>query len=500
MSARGGIRRTALEGVLWTASSQIARQILQVGLTAVLARCIAPSDFGLIGMTAVTLACIAPLNELGLGAALVQRKEITPGHPAAVFWFQVGAAAIAAGVLSLAAPAVASFFHRDDLVGLLRIMCWSLPLGAAAAAPQALLLRSLRFGSVAVIEALSLAGAGAVAVGLALAGWGVWALVAQAICGAAVTAALLLWTARFNPLARSSRPRPIHVRELAHFSAPLTGSQILNFASRNVDNILIGKFLGAEALGYYGMAYRVMMYPLQRVSGVVGRISFPAFSTMQDDVPRIRKAYLKTVQCISIVTFPMMAAVMVTAPELTRTVFGPAWGPAAPLIAVLSLAGMCGSVGTTVGAIFLARGRTDLMLRWEIIASLTYIAAFVTGLRWGVMGVAVCYTGAAVILWPISHRWANRLIDLRMSEFFRALAPPAAFAAALALALAALRFAWRPSNSAAQPLFLLACAAVAGAAYLAGAVLRRPAAVAELFGLFREAVSSARGARREDVS
>ncbi len=491
------MRRAAVGGVLWTGSSQGLRQILQVGITAVLARHLLAEDFGLIAMVAVSLAFVAPFNELGMGAALVQRKTLMAGHCVTVFWFQVIVASATAAGVALAAPFIAGFFGRHELVPLLRVMCLNLPVGAAASVPQALLLRDLRFGRVAWVETASLAGSGALAIIMAISGWGLWSLVGQALCGAAMTTLMLLPLARFNPL--SALPRMSHVRDLAGFSTPLAGYQLLNFISRNIDDILVGRFLGAEALGYYSMAYRMMMYPLQKVSGVVGRVSFPMFSSIQDDMPRIRHGYLKAVQYIALITFPMMAAVMVAAPELTRLLFGPSWDPVAPLIMVLSLAGMSGSIGTTTGSIFLARGRSDLQLKWEILVSACHVITIAAGLPWGVMGVAIGHTLMSLILWPLTHRIANRLIDLSLSRLYKALVPPAVLAALLGAAILGLRLLWSPADPLARMAFLAACAAIGSIIFLGSALLGRPAVVVEVVGLARESFSRVRWLRQGEV-
>jgi len=484
-----GLGRAAAGGVLWGTASQGVRQLLQVGITALLARRLAPADFGLIGMAGVTLAFVAPLNELGMGAALVQKKDATADHALAVFWAQISFATVAALVLAAGAPLLGAFFHRPDLVPLLRVMSLNLPLGAAASAPLALLTRELRFRRIAAVETASLALGGATGVGLALSGAGVWSLAGQSLTASASTALLLLTLSGLSPF---SRPNRTHLRELVRFSAPLTAYQWLNFLSRNLDDILIGKFLGASALGYYQLAYRVMMYPLQKVSDVVGRVAFPALASIQDELARMRQAYLRTVRSIALVTLPMMAVVVVAAPELTRVLFGPAWGPVAPLVRILGFAGMAGSIGTTVGTLFLARGRSGLMLRWELLASACYAAAIVAGLRFGLTGVAVAYTGTSLLLWPLSHLVANRLIDLRMRDLLAALVPQAALAAGLAFALAALRLAWRPEGLGAQTAFLALCA-VAGAGTLATAgLLGRPAAAGEAAALLRETLGGAR--------
>jgi PST family polysaccharide transporter len=411
-----------------------------------------------------------------------------------VFWSQIGIASAVALLLAAAAPLLAGFFRRPDLVPLLRVMCFNLPLGAAASAPLALLTRTLRFRRIAAVETVSLAVGGGVGVGLALAGWGVWSLAGQALAASAASALLLVPLSGLAPLSPKARPSRAHLRDLLRFSAPLTAYQWLNFLSRNLDDILIGRFLGAGALGYYQLAYRVMMYPLQKVSDVVGRVTFPALASMQDDAARMRQAYLRTVRYIALITLPMMAVVILAAPELIRVLFGPSWEPVAPLIQVLSLAGMAGSIGTTVGTLFLARGRSGLMLRWELLASACYAASIALGLRWGLMGVAIAYTTMSLLLWPLSHLVANRLIALPMRQFFAALLPQAGLALVLASALAALKLAWQPSALPEQAAFLGVCALASAGTLLAAARLGRPAAAGEAAALLREAMGQ-RGSR-----
>ncbi len=481
-----GLRQAAEGGVFWGASTQGLRQVIQLAVTAVLARYVLPEQFGLMGMASAALASVAPFNEMGMGAALVQKRDLAGGHVAAVFWAQTGASLAMGGVLALAAPLIAGFFNRDELVPLLRILSLTLPIGAAASAPQALLLRDLRFRSLAFVETGVLAVAGTTAATLAVAGWGVWSLVAQSLIGSALTAVCVLVLARFNPLSRAVVPTLAQLRELSRFSAPLAGFQILNFVSRNVDDVLIGKFLGATALGYYSLAYRVMMYPLQKVSGTIERVFFPAFSTIQDDPQRLSRAYVKAAQFIALVTFPMMAVMMVTSPEMTRVLFGPDWAPAVPLIAILSAAGLAGSIGTTVGNIYLATGRSDQMLKWGIFATICSVASIAIGLLWGVIGVSICFTIMSLILWPLSHHFANRLIGLSLVDLYRGLLPPAALAAVIAALIALLRVAWAPAGTAAQTAFLVVGAGIAACVYGACALAGRPRILVEAVSVARE--------------
>ncbi|HZC76407.1 MAG TPA: oligosaccharide flippase family protein, partial [Ktedonobacterales bacterium] len=227
-----GLRQTAAGGVFWGASTQGLRQLIQLAVTAILARYVMPEQFGLMGMASAAMASVAPFNEMGMGAALVQKRDLARGHVAAVFWAQMGAGLAMGGAIALAAPLIAAFFKREELVPLLRVLSLNLPLGAAASAPQSLLLRDLRFRSLALVETGVLAVAGTTGATLAIAGWGVWSLVAQSLIAGLLTAACVLTLARFNPLSRASVPTFAQLRELSSFSGPLAGYQILNFVSR----------------------------------------------------------------------------------------------------------------------------------------------------------------------------------------------------------------------------------------------------------------------------
>ena len=151
---------------------------------------------------------------------------------------------------------------------------------------------------------------------------------------------------------------------IGKYSLNLVGFNTFNYFARNADYLLIGRFLGATSLGIYMLAYRIMLYPLQSITTVISRVMFPAYSQLQDDDARFRSAYLRTAGMIALVTFPMMAGLWVSdRAHVVLTIFGQKWAQAIPLIKVLALVGMAQSIGATVGAIYQAKGRTDVMFR-----------------------------------------------------------------------------------------------------------------------------------------
>jgi PST family polysaccharide transporter len=210
------------------------------------------------------------------------------------------------------------------------------------------------------------------------------------------------------------------VRQLFGFSSRLFGFQFMNYWMRNADNLLIGKFVGADALGAYNRAYMWMLMPIAQVSQVVSRVMFPALSRVQHDLPRVKRFYLRTISAIALITFPTMLGLTVVSDLFVSTVLGDNWLDVIPLLQVLGVVGMMQSIGTTTGLIYQSLGRTDLLLRWGIGSGLVTLTAFVIGLRWGALGVATAYAirSAGLVYWNYSI--PGRLIDMKVREVFYA--------------------------------------------------------------------------------
>jgi len=231
----------------------------------------------------------------------------------------------------------------------------------------------------------------------------------------------LFWIfSTFRPLAVF---RMDDVRSIFAFSANLSGFTILNYFSRNADNFIIGSFLGKTELGYYTQAYSLMLQPIQMVTGVLGRVLYPAFSQMKDDLPRFQAAYVRVCAAIALLTFPMMLGLAAVAPLVVRVWLGPKWDHTGLLLMILAPVGMLQSVGSTVGNIYTATGRTDWLLRWSIAATLVNLTAFVIGRYWGSTGVAVAYAIAALVLLYPNFAVPCKLIGLRVKTLASALAP-----------------------------------------------------------------------------
>jgi PST family polysaccharide transporter len=199
---------------------------------------------------------------------------------------------------------------------------------------------------------------------------------------------------------------------------------MVNYWVRNVDNLLIGRVLGSTALGAYSLAYRMMLWPVQNLSNVVGRLAFPSFVQLRDEPERLASAYLTTLRLIATVVFPVMAIAMALAKPLVLGVLGSRWGAVIVPFAVLAPVGMLQSVGTTVGQLFQATGNTRIQLWWAVLTAPVYIGSFVLGMRWGINGVALAYAIVTTVLFVPGMWLGGRCIGLGIQRLLGVLVVP----------------------------------------------------------------------------
>lgn len=406
----------AARGVAWTGAGQIVRQIIQIASQLALARLLAPEDFGLLGMALVFVGIGQLLADFGIGSAIVQSRTVTRMVLSTCFWLNLGVGAALMLIVAAASPWIGVFYGRADLAPLVAALSLNLLLSALQTVPSAMLSRELRFADLARAQVVGTACAAAGAIALAAAGAGVWALIVQPLFGTTMLVAMIWRATRWLPRLEFSYAE---IRPLLRFSLALLGTNLVGYGNRNIDGLLIGRFLGASPLGVYAMAIQIMLFPLQQVSSVIVKVLFPTLSQLQDDLPRLRAAYLKAVSTIAIVTFPLMTGLFALADDFVAVLLGPTWAEMAPILKVLAWVGLLQSIGTTVGTIYLSRGRTDVALRVSLVCTPVIALGIAGGLPWGILGVAVGYACASASLLLYTLVEAFRLVDLSLRDFGR---------------------------------------------------------------------------------
>ena len=414
------LRDRTISGVRWSVISKLFQQVLSFFTIAILARLLSPSAFGLIGMVLVVTNFVEIFKDLGTSTAIIQRKETSQELISSIFWTNLFFGILFTLIIMILARIIAIFFREPGMTLIMKIMSISFIFSGLSVVPQALLIREMSFRRLAFMENVSfLIGAG-IGVGMALSGWGVWSLVIQSL-SRVLSMAIFLWL--LNPIIPHVKLSLNSLKSIASYSLNLSGFNLLNYFIRNADNMLIGRYLGSTSLGFYSLAYKWMFLPIYYISGIVGNVFFSTFSKIQNDNIRFSRVYLQLCASIGLVTFPLLLGMMALAKPLVFVALGPKWELVVPLLMILSSIGLFQTIGTTVGSIYLAKGRTDLMLKWGLLAGILYLLSFWIGLRWGVLGVALCYSLCSLILFYPSLAIPFHLIGLRFSDFGRVMIP-----------------------------------------------------------------------------
>lgn len=411
------LKQAAVSGVKWSSISFAARRGLAFATNIVLARLLSPNDFGLVAMASLALGFIDLFKDLGTGAAVIQHKDPSEALLSSVFWVNAGFGLVVAAALYCLSPAIGAFYHEPAVAPLMQVLSLSFFVSALSIVQSSLLARDMAFERLAKIELATAVFSSLAAIGAAWAGFGVMSLVYQPLLNS-MFLLVLLW------VANTWRPRWIfrwsELREVAGYSLNLTFYNVLNYFARNADNLLIGRYLGAQELGYYDLAYRLMLYPLQGISAVVSKVMFPLYSKMQDDNSLFRRTYLSAISAISLLSFPLMLGLAAVSGPFVMVFFGKQWQAVIPLLMIFAPIGAIQSINTTVGSIYQAKGRTDWMLRVGGVFSLLVMLAFVIGLQWGMMGVAAAYAIVYLVFFLPSMHIAFRLIDLPLRDLAQA--------------------------------------------------------------------------------
>ncbi|MER9540605.1 lipopolysaccharide biosynthesis protein [Mesorhizobium sp. M0437] len=386
--------RVALRGGVVTIGAQGFKMAIQFLSVIVLARLLVPEDFGLVASVGPIVAFVGLLQNLGLQQAVVQRKDISTEQLNQVFWISALVGMGSAVVVASLAPAIAAFYGDQRMVGITIGSALPLLLGSLAAVPLALMNRHLRFGQLALNDVITAAAGLATTAIAAYAGLGYWSLVIGPAVSAVVALAAAWQVARWTP----SRPDLKVDTDILSFGANLTGFNLANFFSRNLDNILIGKYSGAIELGYYDRAYKLLLFPLQNINQPLTRVMVPLLSRIHEDKARFRDIYVRTNWMLAAITMPGIAALTLTSDQVVGLLFGERWTAVAPIFAWLGIASLIQSVSSTTGWIFICQGKTKTMFHWGIYSSLTTVAAFIIGLHWGAVGVAAAYAISGYVL------------------------------------------------------------------------------------------------------
>jgi O-antigen/teichoic acid export membrane protein len=390
------LKGRSVRGIAAMVLSEGGRFAMRILGVAVLARLLTPADFGLIAMVATFTRLIELFRDLGLATATIQRTDISQEQVSYLFWVNVAAGVGGAALAAALAPVAAWFYGEPDLTQITVVLATAFLFGGVSVQHQALLRRQMKFSALAWLRVGASVGSVVVGVVAALQGAGYWALVAMSLTSSVIMTVGLWGVCGWRPC--PPRRGTEATRALLAFGRNLTCTRLLAFFARNLDNILIGKVWGSDALGLYSKAYQLLMLPIQQIITPLTGVVVPVLSRLQDEPERFRNYYRKALQALSSLTMPIVVFTFVVADELVLLILGPQWGGTAVIFRLLVPAAFVGTFNGAAGWVWVALDQTDRQLRWGLIATPFYIAAFGVGVVWGPEGVAVAFSVAQCVL------------------------------------------------------------------------------------------------------
>jgi lipopolysaccharide exporter len=480
---------TVASGARAMATAQVTTQLTRFATNIVLARLLAPHDFGVMAVAAVVIVFFDQIRDMGTGSAIIQRRELPQSVIGAVFSLNVLVGLVLTVCLALLAPYIGVALGQPDADSVLLALA---PLALIASLGQvhhALLRRDLHFRAMALITAEAAAATAIVSIVAAAFGAGVWALVVGTATGTVIETGLSWHFDQWRPSRATGIFDLKSLRAIWRYSSNLFLANLLQFFFNQSDKVLVSRALGATPLGVYSMVQRILTYPISSVSNVIGEVTFPAFSRKQNDTKSLCDGYIRASAAIALVACPLMAGVAAIATPAVDSVLGLRWHALIPLVWILGPVGAVQAVTYPALQLVMAKGRSDIYFRWMIFSSAVTIAAYVVGLHWGLVGICAGYAISVAALTPILLVICFRQVGLPFTRYLRGVAPY--FLMSIAMASIVLLVDLYVVAGLSEWLILLVGSLVGVLVYASGLAIIRPPALSDLFLALRHKNSTA---------
>jgi O-antigen/teichoic acid export membrane protein len=402
-------------GMVWNFSAYFLGKLVVLITTSILARLLAKSDFGLVAIAVVAINYLSVLKDLGLGAALIQRKGNVKEAADTVFTINLIIGLVLSGLTILLAPWIAVYFREPQIIAVLRWMGLSFIINAIGSVHTNWLVRDLEYRRKLIPDLGGALTKGAISIGMAYLGYGVWSLVFGQIAGAVASVVLVWMILPWRP--HFTLDRNLATR-LMKFGSSVTGISILNEITDNIDYVIVGRIFGVVPLSIYTLAYRLPEMLLIGGLWVMGGVVFPAFSSVQDRPNELRRGFLASVRLVELISVPVSLGLLIAADPIVRVVFGTQWLEVIPVLRVLAVYAWIYTLGYHVGGFYKAIGRPDILLWLSIFTLVISIPALLIGSRFGIIGVAFGHLVAILICRLTSLVLATRFLRVSILEIF----------------------------------------------------------------------------------
>lgn len=423
---RSSLKDQAFSGVRWTTIEMFCSTALELIKIAILARLLSPKAYGLMAIIMIVIGFAYIFSNTGLSSAIIQRKDPTNQELSTLYWINILAGLIIYGMLCMATPFIAKGFGSQEINSLLPVASLAFVISTFGIQFRTLLQKVLRFDVLAKITVTATFLDLLVAVSFACKGYGVWSLVWGNISKVLCSTLLLISCGLKEKWRPSFHFKLSDTDGYLSFGLFRSGAMMANYFSSRLDQLAIGGLMGMEALGYYNIAVRLVLQPIQRLNPVLRNVAFPVFSRVQDDTDRLKKGFLKLNRILTTINAPILIGLAAVAPLAVPFLVGEKWIPSVPLVQILAFYALIRSIGNAGGSLILAKGKANWSFYWNV-AIIFFIlpVIYLASLGGDIIHIAYALVGVEVILFFLNYILRIRkLIGLCLSEYLQAMQRP----------------------------------------------------------------------------
>ncbi len=436
--------KRVVKGGAWVFALRTVNRGLGLVRLIILARILAPADFGLMGIALLAMATLDTFSQTGFNAALIQKKEAVESYLNSAWTITIVRGIILFVLLYLIAPYVAVFFKSPEAKPIIQVIGFSILFEAFTNIGIIYFQKELEFNKQFIYQLSGTLADFIVAVSAVLILRSVWALVFGLLAGNFVRFIASYLIHPYRPHLSSDLGR---AKELFGFGKWVLGSSILIFLITQGDDIFVGKLLGVTALGFYQLAYRLSNMPATEITHVISQVTFPAYSKLQGDIPRLKEAYLKVLQVTAFLSFPIAGMIFVLAPDFTRIFLGEKWMPMVPAMQVLVLWGLIRSIGATTGPIIYAVGRPKILAKYQLFQLfMLIILIYPMTIHLGILGTSLAVLFASMGANGLAFYATIKITNCGIYNFFRTISFPLSSSLAAIVSIFLLQVYWVSPN------------------------------------------------------
>lgn len=364
-------------GVLYTALSKYSGIIISLIINAILSRLLSPDEYGVVALVTVFVTFFSLLSDFGIGPAVVQNHSLDDDDTSSIFSFSILFGTLLALLFFISAPLIADFYNNKELIYISRLLSLSILFNSYQIVPRALLQKKLKFKRIGLVTIAVQFVTGILGIVLALLGFSYYALVFQSVLSAMLLFAIFY---KHESIRFRIKIQKTSIQKIFKFSSFQFLFNFINYFSRNLDSILIGKYLGSESLGYYNKSYSLMMMPVSNLTHVITPVMMPVLSKYQNDKEVVYNTYMKVIKLLAIIGFPLSVFLFFSAEEIIYILFGPQWDNSVPVFKILALSVGIQMVLSSTGSIFQTINRTDLLFISGLLSAILMVGGIMYGI------------------------------------------------------------------------------------------------------------------------